>query len=108
MTAPCREFGGHVSEVQKTGKGLRFEISLTATYNDWNPHDRILWTKHQKAVFIKTRNKQSVLDVSQSDISRRELESVYNIDTLTDSDMYKFNAKEIRASGWKKPGNRSQ
>ena len=52
--------------------------------------------KTQRAVYVKRSNSKTYhFDASESELSRHELESVYNIDSLTGEDFLKYNYEDL-------------
>lgn len=56
----------------------------------------LLFEKSQKAVYKSwLRDSKQVFDRSRSTLSERELEEVYNIDSLSEEGYFEYNAKEL-------------
>ena len=89
-----REFTGRVLDCSLTGTTATAAIQYSVTYVG----DDILFTKAQHAVFSRTLGSQSQrFDRARSDLSREELESVYNIDSLSNEAFLKYNYAELAA-----------
>ncbi len=75
-----------------TGDVVRLVVRYSVSYVG----EELLFKKHHTAVFTQRLGSQrEVLDRVNSDISPQELESVYNIDTLSKEDFLKYNYKEL-------------
>ena len=61
-----------------------------------NPAENIiLFDKHQPATITKRVRGHEQFDRKRSSLSERELDAVYNIDSLSDEDFLKYNYKEL-------------
>lgn len=106
-----REFSGRVSNCKIGNKTAQIEVEFTVNYSSWDEKtnsDFLLWSKKQKAVYIKSLNsKQKKLDSSKSDLTQKEIDTIYNIDTSTDEDILKYNFEELKTIAHEK-GKRNQ
>lgn len=95
-----REFFAQLVSCELEGDLVTAEVSLVVQYfgEDYlNGGDGILlWEKKQKAFFIsRLGQSKQMLDRRRSTLSERELEEVYNIDSLTAEGYFEYNAKEL-------------
>jgi hypothetical protein len=106
-----REFSGRVKDCKIENGKARIEIQFTANYSSWDENtksDFLLWSKKQKAVYTKSLNsKLKRLDSSKSNISQKEINTIYYIDSSTDEDILKYNLDELKKIAREK-GSRNQ
>jgi len=92
-----REFRGKVADIRRVGDAYFIEVGLTVSYGAWTDTSFPLWSKNQKAMFRwSPRTKQAIFVPSLSTVTKHELESVYDVDTLSDKEFAQFNKAEIR------------
>jgi hypothetical protein len=96
---PDRDFSGRVLSCE-IGKGAaKVEVEFAVSYSNYDDSggNEMLWSKKQKAVYIRPFNsKRFILDPLKSGLSEKEIEAVYNIDSLTPEDLLKYNFEELR------------
>lgn len=106
-----REFSGRVNDCKIENGKAQIEIEFTVNYTGWNEKsesDFLLWRKKQKVVYIKSLNsKQKRIDSVKSDINQKEIDTIYNVDSLTDEDVLKYNFEELKTIAQEK-GKRNQ
>ena len=94
-----REFNASVRSCTLTGDVVTAEIDYSVRYTiaDFhNPAENIiLFAKHQRATITKRLGRHEQFDRKRSSLSERELDAVYNIDSLSDEDFLKYNYKEL-------------
>jgi hypothetical protein len=108
-TLPSREYGGRVLDISEVDRRTRIELGLTVKYEVYGQNDTVTgrWTKHAKAVYIKPHGaREAYLDTADSTISQKQIDAEYNIDSLSDEDLVRYNRSQLRAAGWKPPGTR--
>lgn len=105
---PTREWSTSVSEVTPlTGGAIRIELDLTIDYTveDYDgdgPVQGGRWTKHERAVYYKPAgDRQAYLDRSKSTVTERQLEAEYNVDSLDDEGLLRYNRTQLRRVRWK-------
>ncbi|HRH44623.1 MAG TPA: hypothetical protein PKY82_23505 [Pyrinomonadaceae bacterium] len=88
----------HIIDCKIEKNTVIVEIEFAATYSTFNETDKdVLWIKKQKAVFRKDLNSGKViLDRKKSNLSQRELKSVYGFDSLTNEAIVKYNFEELK------------
>jgi hypothetical protein len=92
-----REFNGRVADIRRFGDSYTIEIGLNVAYDKWDNVSVPMWTKKQKATYRwSVGTKGAVLVPELSTVSNRELESVYEVDDLSDNEFENFNRQEIR------------
>ena len=92
---PTKAVVGHpVSCELKNGRAI-LKISYTVEYSG----NRIpLFTKQKTAVLVGLRRDgASVVDVAQSEITPRELETIYNYDSMNEEEFMQYNLAKLRA-----------
>lgn len=84
-------------KIEKNTVIVEIEFATTySTFNETNEND-VLWVKKQKAIFRKNLNSGKViLDRKKSNLSQRELKSVYGFDSLTNEAIVKYNFEELK------------
>ena len=97
---PEREFSGRILNCEFRNGIARIEIEFVVEYlrgdTSTSAQDVSLFTKRQKAVFIRQLNRgRFALDTAKSELSQNELDAVYNIDSLTNEAFLKYNFKEL-------------
>ncbi|MGH9427046.1 MAG: hypothetical protein ACRD2L_12180 [Terriglobia bacterium] len=99
---PTREFFGQLVSLKVRGGVVSAEIRFTVQY--WG-EDRatagegmLLFAKLQTALFTgQVGTGKQVIDPNRSDLTQRELDDVYNIDSLTDEGFLQYNDAELSA-----------
>lgn len=106
-----REFSGRVSDCKIENGKAQIEIEFTVNYTGWDEKsgsDFLLWSKNQKAVYVKSLNsKQKILDSAKSNITQKEIDTIYNVDSSTDEDILKYNFEVLQKIAHEK-GKRNQ
>ena len=88
-----REFNGRILDCSLRNNVVTVEMEYSVTYVG---SKNILFRKKQKAVFYTgLGNKSERFDQTRSDLSKEELDAVYNIDTLSDEAFLQYNYKEL-------------
>ena len=94
-----RSFFGSLVSAKKENGAYVIHLSLSAKYfgSDPNLNSAMhLFTKTQKAVYSRyLKASDAHLLTHQSELTERELEDVYNIDSLSDAEFLRYNAKEL-------------
>lgn len=96
---PSRNFAGRIIDGKIENNVAIIEVEFAVDYStfDETDNDIPLWSKKQRAFFRRNLNsKNTILDAKKSDLSEREIETVYNIDMLTDKDLLKYNFEELK------------
>jgi hypothetical protein len=57
-----------------------------------------LFSKRQKAVLVKPVRGVAYIDQTESEISQREMEHIYLIDSMTDTDFLRYNYSDLSNS----------
>ena len=95
----AREFNASVRSCTLAGDVVTAEIDYSVMYSvaDFrNPADNVvLFAKHQRATITKRLRSHEQFDRKRSSLSERELDAVYNIDSLSDEDFLKYNYKDL-------------
>jgi hypothetical protein len=99
---PTREFYGHLLSLKLSRGVVSAEIRFTVQYWRENPANAgagtLLFTKVQRASFSRqVGTDRQVLNGKRSDLTQRELDNVYNIDSLTNEDFLQYNDAELSA-----------
>src|SRR5262249_49113565 len=91
-----RSFGASVLGYE-TLNGIRaIKVKFSVSYNVGEQPKDHLFSKDQVACFTwDARQNKFVLDESKSQLSKREIKKVYNIDSLTDEQFVKHNPTEL-------------
>lgn len=88
-----REFSGVVMDCTLTDNVVRVLIHYSVNYGGERAP---LFRKTQRVIFSQRLGSQrEVFDRVNSDLTQQELESVYNVDTLSNEDFLKYNYKEL-------------
>ena len=95
-----REFNANIRSCTLAHDVVTAEIDYSVKYavrNILNPGENIvLFVRHQRATFIKRlRSHQRQFDPQRSSLSEKELNAVYDIDSLSDEDFLKYNYHEL-------------
>ena len=95
-----REFFGQLVSCELEGELVTAEIALVVQYfgEDYlgEGDGILLWEKRQKAFFTnRLGHSQQVFDKTRSTLSERELEEVYNIDSLSEEGYFEYNLQEL-------------
>lgn len=96
---PSRSFAGRIIEGKIENNVATVEVEFTVDYStfDGTDNDIPLWRKKQRAIFRTDLNlNKTKLDVRHSNLSEREIEAVFNIDSLTDKYLLKYNFEELK------------
>lgn len=89
---PSRQFEARIIGYQEQHQRATFEVEFSVTYDD----DGTMFSKQQKAVFVRRpKSGKYYLDAAASDLSQNELESVYNIDSLSNEDFLNYNYDDL-------------
>jgi hypothetical protein len=99
MKPPCsRSYSGRVVSCEISGGVARVVVSYSVDFfSDEDGPQNLLFSRQKRAVLIGARNGESVVvDRSRSEITQRELETVYNIDSMGESDFFEYNFEELR------------
>lgn len=97
---PIKDFAGRVISCEMTGDRTIVSIEFTIDYSTWSFSEQEpypLFTKRQKVV-LTTRlgGEKRIVDRTRSQVSQHELESIYNIDSMTEEDFLKYNYSQLR------------
>lgn len=95
----CRDFESKVVTRSDTAQGEEFVVSFTVRYtgnyflvNESQERDVFLLSRAQRAVYVRSQGSGNYsFAARRSDISMREIGTVFNIDTLTCKDFLVFN-----------------
>lgn len=95
-----RQFFGQLVSCELEGDFITAEIAMVVQYfgEDYlgGGNGILLWEKSQKAFFTnRLGQSEQVFDRSRSTLSERELEEVYNIDSLSEEGYFEYNVKEL-------------
>ena len=92
-----RDFAARLIDFEERKNSSRFVVEFTVKYSIYDGDSRTpVLNKKQRAVYVKRSNSITYhFDASESDLSRHELESVYNIDSLTSEDFLKYNHEDL-------------
>jgi hypothetical protein len=95
-----REFFGQLTACELKGNQVTAEVGFNVRYfgeNHLNGRSGVLlWEKSQRGVFTtEIGQSYQVLDAKRSTVSERELDEVYNTDSLTEEGFFRFNSKEL-------------
>lgn len=96
---PSRNFSGHILDCKIENNIAAVEVEFAVDYStfDDTDNDIPLWSKKQRAIFRKNlKSNKTKLETKKSSLSERELEAVYNIDSLTAKDLLKYNFEELK------------
>ena len=97
---PTQEFTASIVDCAKSD-GVRVEVEFAVSYYDSNNNPypgTLLWAKKQRAVYRSDSiTGKLVLDPLTSDISEQEIEEIYENDTLSSSDIFKYNLAELKS-----------
>ena len=97
---PTKSFSGHVISCETTGDRAKVVIEFTVEYSAWTDSELkciSLFTKRQRAVLTRSLSgREPMLDRTRSEVSQHELESIYNIDSMTEEDFLKYNHSQLR------------
>ena len=88
---PSREFSGRISDIRNEKGDEVIEVLFSVTYSLTESSE---WQKKQKAVFVRRANK-FMLDARRSELSWKEMDAVYNIDSLSNEDLLKYNYQHL-------------
>src|SRR5262249_42473859 len=100
---PTKEFTTRILDIQKVQNETRVKVEFNVDYSSMNTP---LFSKRQVAVFVSSHNSTSFLDKSDSTITQRELDHIYEIDSMTGRDFLKYNLSELLNLA--RRGNKSQ
>jgi len=107
---PIREWSTRVRSITPiSGGATRVELDLTINYNveDYNGDGSIgegRWTRRERAAYIKPAgNREARLDKRSSTVTEHQIESEFNIDSLDNNDLARYNRAQLRRIGWKPP-----
>ncbi len=106
---PARNWSVRVREVTSLTDGAtRIELDLTIDYAVYDydgdgPVRDGQWTKRERAVYFKPAGDQDAyLDRGKSTLSQHQLDAEYNIDSLDDEGLVRYNRTQVRRVGWKR------
>ena len=91
-----------------TDGATRIELDLTIDYAVYDydgdgPVRDGQWTKRERAVYFKPAGDQDAyLDRGKSTLSQHQLDAEYNIDSLDDEGLVRYNRTQLRRVGWKR------
>jgi hypothetical protein len=99
-TMPNRQFSATISNYEKKNGSEFVTVDYKVWYGAWNyfgqPNTLSLWSKNQKAVYRRDNPSSAfVLDVSKSALTEKEIEEVYNIDSLFEESFIRYNYNEL-------------
>ena len=105
---PNRDFTSRILSCQSEQGRSVITIEFKINYSTWSAQDKgvPLFSKRQIAVFIKPTKGEAFLDTRRSTLTNRELDHIYNIDSMTDIDLLKYNYVELVELARK--GNKAQ
>jgi hypothetical protein len=95
---PARDFSARIIGYEKKNDRATFKVEFTVTYSSYGLSNKeiTICSKKQNAVYVQQRDLGKYrLDVAQSDLSIRESESVYNIDSLSGEEFLRYNHNEL-------------
>lgn len=95
---PARTFSAGIADYKREKDSESITISYKVKYStfDLSDSDIFLWRKYQKAVYRRgVSSKVFEFDKTKSDVSEKEIEAVYNVDTLTNESLFQYNRHEI-------------
>lgn len=93
-----RSIMAHIVDCKIEKNIATVEVEYSVTYSGHTDQvDNIeLWSKKQKAVFRKSLDsKEAIFDSKKSDMSRREMASVYEFESTTAEEVVKYNFDEL-------------
>lgn len=95
-----RNFTGRAADIRVQNNNAQVKVNFAVDYkfeNGESDTKNLSWSKRQSAVFnISLKSGKKELDLSKSNISKKEIDSVYNFDVLNDNDFVKFNLAELK------------
>jgi|GEM_PF-1919987 hypothetical protein len=96
-TWPTKTFTTRILDVQNNLGVTRVKVEFNVDYSGWidKPQDLPLFSKRQAAVFVSSSKARPVLDRSESTLTQRELDHIYQIDSMTEHDFLKYNLSEL-------------
>jgi hypothetical protein len=94
---PIRKFSTRILDIRKQGGRTRIKVEFNSEYLTWFGGDTPmpLFSKRQLAVFVSSHNSNGVLDPNESTVTPRELEHMYEVDSMTENDFLKYNLSEL-------------
>jgi hypothetical protein len=94
---PSRNFDGKIVSCEIKRGGVTVTLEFTVEYSMWSiSRDVPLFSKRQTLVMSRSLNGgESVIDRKRSGVSQQELETVYNIDSMTEEDFLHFNYVQL-------------
>jgi len=96
---PTKEFSGHVISCEVTEDRAIVTIEFTIEYSTWSVSEQdyvTLFTKRQRAVLTRRPGGGTrIVDRTRSQVSQHEMESIYNIDSMTEEDFLKYNYSQL-------------
>ncbi len=105
---PTRDWSTRVRSVTPLTNGAtRIELDLMIDYalEDYDGDGPVLgghWTKRERAVFYKPAGgRRAYVDRRKSTVTQHQIEAEYNIDSLNDIDLVRYNRSQLRYAKWK-------
>jgi len=95
---PDRMFDGRVASCEVHHGEITVTVAYTVEYQMFEQQraQQTLFSRRQTAVFRLSRPGRAVLNQAKSTLSQKELESIYNIDSMTDDDFLKYNYVQLQ------------
>lgn len=93
-----RDFSGRISSCSIKHGVAAVNVDFAVSYSLFDENNKRipLWSKKQKAVYrINLSSKKVTLVADNSDLSEHEIDNVYNIDSLSNEDLLKYNMREL-------------
>lgn len=98
FTEPDREFTGRVTSFQIKSEQIEIALKFEVRYFDRDydaAKEVLLFSKTQLAVYSGPLNGELRIQPHKSTISEREIEHIYNIDSMNEDDFLKYNLPEL-------------
>ena len=110
---PTKEFSGRLISCQVKGNQAIVTIEFAINYSIWSVserQDRPLFNKRQKAILTRSMGseRRATVDRTRSEVSQHELESVFNIDSMTEADFLKYNYSQLLEIAGGRDGSRKR
>lgn len=94
---PSRAFQGRILNCSLVEGKAKVELEYSVKYSTSRHifNDLVLWSKTQRAVFVKVGNADSHLVENLSRLTTHEVESVYEVDSLSDEELLQYNYADL-------------
>jgi hypothetical protein len=104
---PTKAFTSRILSCENINGRKQVTVEFNIDYSGSTPGNKEpLFSKRQIAEFLQSSNADTQLDPKHSTVTNRELDHVYNVDSMTDLDFLQYNYSELEQLA--RQGNKAQ